>query len=242
LLNEVKKAVIADKNQFYRLQRIRQNPLQRQEMQIRQIKKFIVETPHGGPRITSSAFYAHPRLKGKKLVARSLSVLLPVKNAQSTLAPTVHRILDVVSEISERIELLIIDDGSADATSEVAMELTRHYPQVRAICKGRSLGRDESIRSALRKSTGEIALIYREEQGTPLDEIVKELKSFKPEGQFYFRMDTAKNPQKMKPSQHTFSQADPGISERQQEGQPQISSRPARPNFMERLKGIVLGE
>ena len=69
-------------------------------------------------------------------MARSLSVLLPVKNAQSTLAPTVHKILDVVSELSEQIELLIIDDGSADATSEVAMDLTRHYPQVQGYLPG----------------------------------------------------------------------------------------------------------
>lgn len=172
-------------------------------------------------------------------MARSLSVLLPVKNAQSTLAPTVHKILDVVSEISERIELLIIDDGSADATSEVAMELTRHYPQVKAICQSRSLGRDESIRSALQKSTGEIALIYGEEQGTPLDEIVNELKSFKPESQFYFRMDAGKDPQKNSPLQFSRSAADREISDQQQ---PQLSSRPARPNFLEKLKGIVLGE
>ena len=104
----------------------------------------------------------------EKFVARSVSVLLPVKNAQSTLAPTVHKILDVVSEISEQIELLIIDDGSADATSEVAMELTRRYPQVQAICQGRSLGKEAAIRSALQKSTGEIALIHRRRTGNAI--------------------------------------------------------------------------
>ena len=132
-------------------------------------------------------------------MARSVSILLPVKNAQSTLAPTVHKILDVVSEISEQIELLIIDDGSADATSEVAVELTRHYPQVQAICQSRSLGREEAIRSALEKSTGAIALIHEEEQGTPLDEIARTLKSSGPEGQFFFRLDAAKSPQKAAP-------------------------------------------
>jgi glycosyltransferase involved in cell wall biosynthesis len=169
-------------------------------------------------------------------------VLLPVKNAQSTLASTVHKILDVVSEISERIELLIIDYGSTDATSEVAMDLTRHYPQVRAICQSRSLGREEAIRSALQKSTGEIALIHEEERGTTLDEIVKELKSFTPEGQFYFRMDAAKDPCEIKPTQRYRSVPGYEISEHRNEQQPLISSRPARPNFLDKLKGIVLGE
>jgi glycosyltransferase involved in cell wall biosynthesis len=173
-------------------------------------------------------------------VARSVSVLLPVKDAQYTLAPTVHKILDVVSEISEQVELLIIDDGSADATSEIAIELTRHYPQVQVICQSRTLGREAAIRSALRRSTGEIALIHEEGQGKSLDEIVQTLKSSTPLGQFYFRLDTAKGPQE-KPAQGSSSAVDCDISERR-ERQSSISSRPARPNFLERLKDIVLGE
>jgi len=173
-------------------------------------------------------------------VIRSLSVLLPVKNAQSTLAPTVHKILDAVSELSERIELLIIDEGSADATSEVATELTRYYPQVRAICQSHPLGREAAIRSALQKSSGEIALIHEEERGMPLDELVKAIKSFKPEGQFLFRLDTPKCPQEMKPVQYSRSSVDFAISEHYE--QSQFSSRPARPNFLEKLRDIILGE
>ena len=178
----------------------------------------------------------------EKFVARSVSVLLPVKNAQSTLAPTVHKILDVVSEISEQIELLIIDDGSVDATSEVAMELTRRYPQVQAICQSRSLGKEAAIRSALQKSTGEIALIHEEEQGTPLDEIAKALKFSSPSGQFFFRLDAAKGPSRLMPVQSDRSAVDCDFSEHPNERQSLTSSRPARPNFLERLKNIVLGE
>ncbi len=180
---------------------------------------------------------------GKEVfVARSVSILLPVKNAQSTLAPTVHKILDVVSEISEQIELLIIDDGSADATSEVAVELTRRYPQVQAICQSRSLGREEAIRTALEKSTGDIALIHEEEQGTPLDEIAKTLKSSAREGQFFFRLDVAKGHQEATAMQSERSSADCDFSGCLLQRQGPAFSRPARPNFLERLKNIVLGE
>ena len=126
-------------------------PFIRQWMQIQQ-KKSSLQKHHWGAENHKQRIVFTSIGERKSLVARSLSVLLPVKNAQSTLAPTVHRILDVVSELSEQIELLIIDDGSADATSEVAIDLTRHYPQVRAICQGRSLGREAAIRSALQKS------------------------------------------------------------------------------------------
>jgi glycosyltransferase involved in cell wall biosynthesis len=90
---------------------------------------------------------------------RSLTVLLPVHNAQSTLATTAMEILEVVSELTERFELVIIDDGSADATSEVAHELTRHYPQIRALRQGKRLGRTAAIRAGLAQSRGEMIIV-----------------------------------------------------------------------------------
>jgi hypothetical protein len=175
-------------------------------------------------------------------VARSLSVLLPVKNAQSTLVSTVQKILDVVSELSERIELLIIDDGSVDATSEVAKDLTLHYPQVKAICQSRSSGLEAAINTALRHSRGDISLIYEEELGTPLSDIVRALKSTKTRGRFYFRLDSAKITQKQPSTQQKRLAIDFEKTDHRHSQRPQTSSRPARPNFLERLKGIVFDE
>jgi glycosyltransferase involved in cell wall biosynthesis len=90
---------------------------------------------------------------------RSLTVLLPVQNVQSTLADTVAEVLEVASDWTQRIELLIIDDGSTDATSEVAHELVRHYPQVRAIRHSRPLGREEAVRTGLAQSRGDTVVI-----------------------------------------------------------------------------------
>jgi glycosyltransferase involved in cell wall biosynthesis len=97
-------------------------------------------------------------------VQRSLSVLMPVKDVQATLAASVHEILDLLADSVDRFELLIIDDGSRDATSEVAHELTYHYPQVRAVSHGISLGREAAIRTGLKRSQGEV-VVMRDESG-----------------------------------------------------------------------------
>jgi glycosyltransferase involved in cell wall biosynthesis len=90
---------------------------------------------------------------------RSLTVLLPVRDVQSTLADTVAEVLDTASDLTDRFELVIIDDGSTDATSEVAHELARHYPQVRSIRHSKPLGNDAALRTGLAESRGETVLV-----------------------------------------------------------------------------------
>ncbi len=61
---------------------------------------------------------------------QSLSVLLPVHNAQATLESDVATILDVLPELSRDFDVVIIDDASTDATWEIAEDLACRYPQI----------------------------------------------------------------------------------------------------------------
>ena len=90
---------------------------------------------------------------------RSLTVLLPVRDAQSTLASTVTQVLDMASDLSELFELLIIDDGSTDATMEVARELSRRYPQIRTVRHSQPLGEESALRAAFAQSRGDVVLV-----------------------------------------------------------------------------------
>ena len=90
---------------------------------------------------------------------RALTILLPVRNAQSTLADTVGQILDMAADISERFEVLIIDDASADGTGEVAHDLCRQYPQVRVLRNKKPLGEEAAVRSVLAQTRGEVICV-----------------------------------------------------------------------------------
>lgn len=61
---------------------------------------------------------------------KSLTIVLPVHNAESRLRKNVRELLEVASELTARFKVLIIDDGSTDATYEVAEELASYFPQV----------------------------------------------------------------------------------------------------------------
>ncbi len=101
----------------------------------------------------------------------SLSVLLPVENAESTLASTVNRILEVLPELTRHFEISVIDDGSTDATIEVADELVSRYPQVRVVRHSKPLGRTAAIQTGMKHSTGEILFLADEHCRLPLSDL-----------------------------------------------------------------------
>jgi GT2 family glycosyltransferase len=92
-------------------------------------------------------------------VERSLTLLLPVHNAQHSLTATVQRLLEVAAELTDRFQLVVVDDGSTDATSEVAAELATTYPQITVVRHGRRQGHSAAIRSGLRHCTGELVIV-----------------------------------------------------------------------------------
>ncbi|HEX2475854.1 MAG TPA: glycosyltransferase [Lacipirellulaceae bacterium] len=61
---------------------------------------------------------------------KSLTIVLPVHNGESKLRSCVREILEVASDMTSAFGILIVDDGSTDATYEVAEELSARYPQV----------------------------------------------------------------------------------------------------------------
>jgi hypothetical protein len=93
-------------------------------------------------------------------VNHSLSVLLPVQNVQATLHGDVQRVLEVLPELTREFELLIVDDGSTDATYEVACEFARDYPQVKLIRHAQSLGWSASVAREVKQASGDFIIIH----------------------------------------------------------------------------------
>jgi glycosyltransferase involved in cell wall biosynthesis len=63
-----------------------------------------------------------------------LSVFFPAYNDSGTIASMVIRAVKAASELTPDYEVIVIDDGSADGTADIADELARTYPaHVRAI-------------------------------------------------------------------------------------------------------------
>ena len=79
-----------------------------------------------------------------------LSILMPVFNEAETVATVVKRLLDVPYPCE--VELVIVDDGSADSTPLILSELAD--PRVSVHTHGANRGKGAAVRTAAERATG----------------------------------------------------------------------------------------
>lgn len=91
---------------------------------------------------------------------QSLSVVLPVHNAESTLARQVAQLLEILPDLTPRFEVVIVDDGSTDHTEESAHELAREYPQLRVVRHAERLGVPAVLETGMQHAAGDVVFVH----------------------------------------------------------------------------------
>ena len=85
-----------------------------------------------------------------------LSVFFPAYNDSGTIASLVITALHTARELTSDFEIIIVNDGSADATAQIADELARTYPEVRVVHHPRNRGYGGALRSGFQAATREL--------------------------------------------------------------------------------------
>lgn len=87
-----------------------------------------------------------------------VSVLVPVLNEEATVASLAERVLANLDAVGARSELLFIDDGSTDGTSEEVRRQHERDPRVRLIRLRRNFGKAAALSAGVDHSSGRILI------------------------------------------------------------------------------------
>ena len=84
-----------------------------------------------------------------------VSIVIPAYNE----APTIELVLRRVCDLDLNLEVLVVDDGSADDTIAIVTALSRDLANVRLISHERNQGKGAAVRTGINQSQGDIVLI-----------------------------------------------------------------------------------
>jgi glycosyltransferase involved in cell wall biosynthesis len=85
-----------------------------------------------------------------------LSVFFPAYNDSGTIASLVITALHAARRLTSDFEIIVVDDGSADATAEIADELARTYPEVKVVHHAGNRGYGAALRTGFEVATREL--------------------------------------------------------------------------------------
>jgi glycosyltransferase involved in cell wall biosynthesis len=85
-----------------------------------------------------------------------LSVFFPAYNDSGTIASLVIAALQAARSLTPDFEIIIVNDGSADSTADIADELARTYPEVRVVHHDRNRGYGGALRSGFAAATRDL--------------------------------------------------------------------------------------
>ena len=100
-----------------------------------------------------------------------LSVVVPAYNEEGRLEPGLRRAVEYLRGRGRPFELLVIDDGSRDATSAIAAAFAAEG--VRVIRHERNRGKGAAVRTGVVASRGARVLISDADFSTPIEEVEK---------------------------------------------------------------------
>jgi glycosyltransferase involved in cell wall biosynthesis len=91
--------------------------------------------------------------------AVKFSIAVPVYNERESLPELYQRVQDVMDAQRESWELILIDDGSSDGSTEIIQELAQADKRVRPVIFARNFGHQIAITAGLDYSRGEAVVI-----------------------------------------------------------------------------------
>ena len=100
-----------------------------------------------------------------------LSVVIPAYNESRRILPTLERIRAHLDAAGEEYEVIVVDDGSTDATAEVVEGVVESWPRLSLERLGANLGKGAAVRRGMLRARGDLRLFSDADLSTPIEEL-----------------------------------------------------------------------
>src|SRR5438045_6194096 len=103
----------------------------------------------------------------------SLSIVIPAFNEDGRLDATLNKIDGFVKLEGKDAEIIVVDDGSTDATARLVMRHLQDKPYLRLLQNHINRGKGFSLRRGVEASLGDIILLSDADLSVPIEEAHK---------------------------------------------------------------------
>lgn len=99
-----------------------------------------------------------------------ISILMPAYQLEDTIGPNIDRVAAVVDDWAD-VEVIVIDDGSTDATRQNAAVAAADHPTVTVIGYAPNRGKGGAIRAGFEESTGDTIVFLDSDLDLPPEQL-----------------------------------------------------------------------
>jgi dolichyl-phosphate beta-glucosyltransferase len=98
------------------------------------------------------------------------SIVIPAYNEAKRLEATLDRVLGYVAEQKWNAEVVVVNDGSRDATRDIALKYAANHPALRLVDNPGNRGKGYSVRNGVLHARGEFILFTDADLASPIEE------------------------------------------------------------------------
>src|SRR5665213_606206 len=99
-----------------------------------------------------------------------LSIVIPAYNESARIENALARVMECVEKQGWDAEVLVVDDGSKDATQDIVQQWMQRYPRLNLIQNDGNRGKGYSVRNGLLQAAGDIVMFTDADLSAPMEE------------------------------------------------------------------------
>lgn len=102
--------------------------------------------------------------------APSISCVIPAYNEAENIKLLIPQLTEVLTPLSSRLEIILVDDGSTDTTAITIAALTHDYP-VRCVFLSRNFGKEAALTAGIHEARGDVVVLMDSDLQHPVSMI-----------------------------------------------------------------------